>query len=442
MKRRAWKMVLGLAAGSALVAGLVLGDGHRRASATFAFHEKELAAMYAALRARDASRDSVFADPLAENAWTHYPQAFAAFEAMPNEDQEAFPEMGGEWEEGQAPDDHLLHGLVAKYQPQVALLEKAVRCRIVEPGYHYELGAEMPLDWLSGALRASRFLSGAISHHHRTGNGGEALELAAVGLAMGQDLSRKGPLICSLIQYVCEGSASEAIRWTLADGHSYRREDLERFAARLEALDRRRPPLTDAWDAEDAYLRNSLLRTDWNKVNFGLFKKSEFRPGWRQLFSERIMRASALNLNADVMARARRLPSLPPLEGTALATQLTKEVEDSDNSLVRAFMPSILRVLRRDQAALLGRLLLRISVALARYQLDHGRDPARLEDLVPKYLPAIPTCPLTGTPLRYRAGKVWSIGINGKDEGGVDPESGAVDDGGDDGDVVWTVRRR
>ena len=65
--------------------------------------------------------------------------------------------------------------------------------------------------------------------------------------------------------------------------------------------------------------------------------------------------------------------------------------------------------------------------------------PEKLEDLVPRYLPKIPVCPLTSKPLGYQNGRVWSAGRNGVDDGGVPGKDNDVD--AQDGDVVWVIRR-
>ena len=51
-------------------------------------------------------------------------------------------------------------------------------------------------------------------------------------------------------------------------------------------------------------------------------------------------------------------------------------------------------VLRREEA--LRQNLAQIRGAIAAYRAEHGRHPARLEDLVPKHLPAIPADPMGG----------------------------------------------
>lgn len=65
---------------------------------------------------------------------------------------------------------------------------------------------------------------------------------------------------------------------------------------------------------------------------------------------------------------------------------------------------------------------LQIAVALAIYRADHGRYPARLDELAPKYLKEIPADAFSTGPLTYqRRGKgyqFYSIGVNRRDDGG------------------------
>jgi hypothetical protein len=65
---------------------------------------------------------------------------------------------------------------------------------------------------------------------------------------------------------------------------------------------------------------------------------------------------------------------------------------------------------------------LHVAFALANYQRDRGRYPAKLDELVPRYLPAIPDDLFSGKALIYRPSEkgylVYSVGPNGIDEGG------------------------
>jgi hypothetical protein len=439
VKRRAWKLVLGILGGMVLIGGLVVGDAHRRAAATFAWHEKEVAVMIGAIRAREASRPTLYSDPSSENGWEAYLKVFKAFEDMPAEQKAGFQETGDSGE-GEAADDHLLHGILSEYGPQVLLLEKAARCRRIEPDYDYQAEDGPSLDWISGSISAAQFLQAAATHHHRMGNPPESLRLTTLGLSVAQDLSRKGPVICALLQFVAEYRICEGMREVFASGHSFTAVDLDRFASQLDTLGAHRPSMLEAWSAEEAYVRHLLLRRNWSQVSFGA-SSVKLKPTWRQFFSDRIMQAQALNVVADVMPRAGRMGSLPLSEHVRQMDALIGDVEADRNPVVAELLPSLLKIFHRDRVMLLARTLLRVSVAVARYQIDRGQDPDRLEDLVPRYLAKVPECPMTGTALRYANGRLWSIGINRIDDGGREAEYGSPDEGGD-GDVVWTVRRK
>lgn len=77
--------------------------------------------------------------------------------------------------------------------------------------------------------------------------------------------------------------------------------------------------------------------------------------------------------------------------------------------------------------------------ALERYRLKHGAFPQDLAPLVPDYLPSLPIDPMNRQPLRYQSTdngwfKLWSVGLNGRDDGGVMKRG---DDNDADGDWVW-----
>ena len=63
-----------------------------------------------------------------------------------------------------------------------------------------------------------------------------------------------------------------------------------------------------------------------------------------------------------------------------------------------------------------------VAFALAAYHRDHGDYPAKLDDIAPKYLAAVPDDLFSGKALVYRPTEkgylFYSVGVNGKDEGG------------------------
>lgn len=65
---------------------------------------------------------------------------------------------------------------------------------------------------------------------------------------------------------------------------------------------------------------------------------------------------------------------------------------------------------------------LQVAFALAAYRADNGRYPAKLDDLAPKYIAAVPGDHFAGKPLIYKPTDkgylFYSVGPNGMDEGG------------------------
>ena len=91
---------------------------------------------------------------------------------------------------------------------------------------------------------------------------------------------------------------------------------------------------------------------------------------------------------------------------------------------------SMNRALETDMRGRVERRMAAVALAAQLYRADHGGAwPAKLEDLVPQYLPAVPRDPLApgDTPLRYLLVKhgrpdgqdrpvVYSVGSNGNDD--------------------------
>ncbi len=87
--------------------------------------------------------------------------------------------------------------------------------------------------------------------------------------------------------------------------------------------------------------------------------------------------------------------------------------------------------------------LINVGFRLAQYRADRGEYPKQLADLVPQYIAAIPIDPFADRPFVYRRQPVgfmlYSVGLNGKDDGGTgyrDYESDRDVDAGEDDIVV------
>jgi hypothetical protein len=87
-------------------------------------------------------------------------------------------------------------------------------------------------------------------------------------------------------------------------------------------------------------------------------------------------------------------------------------------------MPSFGRLVITHFRGLMDRRAAALLLAIRLYEVDHGAPPAKLDLLVPDYLPALPIDPFApdGHVMRYiatpGAEAVYSVGENGRDDGG------------------------
>lgn len=94
--------------------------------------------------------------------------------------------------------------------------------------------------------------------------------------------------------------------------------------------------------------------------------------------------------------------------------------------LLSILMPSLVRSTEQHYRGMTDRRMAATALAVRWYAAEHdGRLPAKLEDLVPRYLPAVPLDAMAaGQALGYVPGGdrpvVYSVGANGTDEGGSD----------------------
>src|SRR5262249_33615509 len=82
-----------------------------------------------------------------------------------------------------------------------------------------------------------------------------------------------------------------------------------------------------------------------------------------------------------------------------------------------------------------------VALAVERYRREHGRWPDKLDQLVPKLLSKVPVDPYDQKPLRYRrlhdGVVIYSVGADGKDDGGKVDRQKYTSPGTDLGFRLW-----
>jgi len=91
--------------------------------------------------------------------------------------------------------------------------------------------------------------------------------------------------------------------------------------------------------------------------------------------------------------------------------------------LTKMLVPALGRCMEAAAKADARHRLAMIAVAATSYRLKTGRLPARLEDLVPEFMPAVPVDPFDGKPMKMAAAPgggmvIYSVGADFKDDGG------------------------
>lgn len=109
---------------------------------------------------------------------------------------------------------------------------------------------------------------------------------------------------------------------------------------------------------------------------------------------------------------------------TNLIRQLKAERPWVYNQLTVMLAPALARAMAKEDRLLTISRMGEITCALERYRLAHQAYPESLDGLVPTFLKALPLDPCTGWAFRYQrmadgSFQIYSLGPNGKDDGGV-----------------------
>ena len=133
------------------------------------------------------------------------------------------------------------------------------------------------------------------------------------------------------------------------------------------------------------------------------------------------------------MITASREPFPTALDGMQKAENRLKHLAGTQNPIERynnmitlLILPAVGKSFEATGRTAAKRDLTRCAIAAERFRIAHGRLPQKLDELVPQFLPAVPTDPFDGQPLRLKANEeelvFYSVGANRKDDGGVENE--------------------
>ena len=230
---------------------------------------------------------------------------------------------------------------------------------------------------------------------------------------MGTDVGRGGVLISGLVAVAIQAIGRDA-PWT--GTRKLNLAQTRAAIARLQTIHSRRLREADILKEEKRYglvmLQKQLRKPNWRDI---LDWDNETTPTERLqmvTFSPATVRRNYTRMMDVYIANART-----PLR--AKKAPLPTETDPFTKVVAPVYERSSLNFARNDA----GNAVWLCALALHAYALETGKFPSKLDELVPRYLKAIPADPFgAGEKLRYRRTAqsylLWSIGPDGKDDGG------------------------
>lgn len=299
----------------------------------------------------------------------------------------------------------------------------------------FEDGVGMPLDGQIELRFVARLLAFEREVNLRRGDGHAATGSVRALFALARAFKREPLLIAELYRVTFDGMAIAGLQRLLLLG--------ELSDGDLAALDRDVAALEYHRQFHEALLgeRVCMLHNFDDPDLLGTKPPSGlawllFRPADRAVFLQcmrELIAASAApdypSLQTAVDRTQRDITAMMAAPGANWRYPMSKSIIPS----VDDFAGAVGRGTARREVA-------RAAIAVERFRRANGHLPNGLKELVPEYLPQALIDPFTGGPLHWVASgdeyRVYSVGHNGLDEGGV------VEEADDKGDICIRGRKR
>jgi hypothetical protein len=355
-------------------------------------------------------------------------------------------------------DDEQQAALEKMLAPVAGALAEARKLANMPTGRHPLTLAVNPIGTLLPTQQEARMTASLLRYdallRAQKGDIAGGLESCRGILNSGRSLGDEPFLVSGLIRIACVAIACNMAERVLAQGEA---SDADLAALqKLLALEDRHPTLAIGMRGERAVMDDLFT-----KMANGTIKSKELNQmiphgdlpegvSWRirllGFSTSDIQRDHALMLKT--MNKWLEITKLPESEQAAAERKLHAEIRSMvrDAILFRLLVPAVTKVAeacRRNTATLRTAMTM---LAVERYRLKKGKWPEKLDDLKPDFLAAVPNDPFDGKPLRYvkRADgvTVYSVGHDGKDDGGKIDRTKPLGPGVDLGYRLWDVKAR
>ena len=266
----------------------------------------------------------------------------------------------------------------------------------------------------------ARVISAEAYYYQCVGQYGKAVDSRLDGMEFGGVLPRGAPLIGGLVGVACMAISEQNIEVLIT---KLSRPELEKTARRLETVETRMVPFSEVIQEEGyqsvAGIQDFMRRTQ-NPVTM---IASLSVPLGGDPVGEAWLRARYAFTNKQTMLES-QMAYFRDMASDAekpYVGQSTRRAPEGPLSEILFPVFARARVAFEAQKAVVN--ILQLEVALRLYYTDNHRYPAKLSELVPKYVHAIPPDPFGNKPFIYRLDSprtylLYSIGVNFRDDGG------------------------
>jgi hypothetical protein len=154
-----------------------------------------------------------------------------------------------------------------------------------------------------------------------------------------------------------------------------------------------------------------------------------------------------LNFYLRCMETNIALASLPPPRSLDTTNAVAQVLEAKRRYYILSglSLSALSRLPAREAEGLARLRVAQAALAIERFRLANGRLPKELNELIPSFLPVVPTDPFDGARLRYKLRPkgyvVYSVGADGRDDDGTEVPTGPARNASAPQDITITVER-
>jgi hypothetical protein len=331
---------------------------------------------------------------------------------------------------------------VADNAETLALIRSARSMSQLDWGLRFRSPAiNIMLPQLSAQRALARMLARFSAYYHHTGKDVVAIELLRDGLHQSELVQEPPMLISYLVGTACSSLTVHTIEFmahelVVGEFPGASREQVNALINDLFDDHTFQAGLRSALYGERMFQLDCVTQIVEGELSFMAMSAVSSRPspliGVLGYPIEPLFQLDGVRMieHMNGVARAVEEPNWPatnriigPLE-TKLERSASR-LEMLKKPVSMLMMPSLGRAVQSHYRALAERRMAAIALAMRLYELDHGRRPRELAELVPEYLPAVPLDPMAegDRPITYlpdaKQPILYSIGDNGTDDGGA-----------------------